>query len=125
MVGVVAMWVPFAAFAILALLVMGSSPGLGGSDRALVALGFLVAVVLPLAARLALRRRGVAGIVVLTVLAVSIPLLWASLMKPDYSDPLHWITVLAAIGGALIVVGALLIVAPARRPHRGDDSRSG
>lgn len=108
-VGAAVIWLPFAALTVLSLLVALSGPGLGeGAATALV--GLAIVVIVPLATWLALRSGSVVSAVLLVVVGAAVPLAWAPLLRPDHSEPLHLISRLAAIGGAAMIVGALLML---------------
>ena len=117
-VGGACIWVPFAALSVLVVLLVASSPGLGDGDPALPLLGVVVAVTMPIAVWWSLRTDGVGRRVGLAVVSVMIPLAWAALMRPDYSAPLHWITILTAIGAVSVVAGVILTLLWIRRPLR-------
>ena len=117
-VGATCIWVPFAALSILAVLLVASSPGFGGGDPALPLFGIVVAVTMPIAVWWSLRTDGARRRVGLAVVSVTIPLAWAALMRPDYSAPLHWITILTAIGAASVVAGVIVTLLRIRKLPR-------
>ena len=108
-VGASLIWLPFAALTVLSLLLVFSRPGLGERDGpALVGLG--IVVVLPIAIWLTFRIGGVVATLLVVLLGVAIPVLWAPLVQPDHSEPLHLITRLTVIGGTAMVLGGLLMI---------------
>ena len=106
--GASCIWLPFAALSVLTVLVVSSSPGFGNGDPAVSLFGILVGVTLPIAVWWSLRTDGLGRRLGLASLAGAIPFAWAALMRPDYSAPLHWITILTAVGAASIVAGAIV-----------------
>ena len=114
-IGAVVVWLPFAALTVLSILVALSGPGLGeGAPISLV--GLVIVIVVPTLTWLAFRAGSVVAAALLIVPGVAIPLVWAWLLRPDHSEPLHLITRLAIIGGAGMVLGGLLML---RRPSPG------
>jgi hypothetical protein len=118
-VGASIIWLPFAALAGLSILAFLSGPGLPAADWPIAVLSFAIVGMLPILARRALRTTGVTAISTLAVVGVAIPLLWLSLLRPDYSAPLHWIAWVTILGGSATAVGGLLMIA---RPASGPGS---
>ncbi len=117
-IGASILWLPFAALAGLSILAFLSSPGLPATDWPMALLSFGIVVALPILTWRALRTTGVAATATLALVGVAIPLVWASLLRPDYSAPLYWIAWLAILGGSATAVGSLLMLArPAARPE--------
>lgn len=49
---------------------------------------------------------------------LAVPLSWAPMMRPEYSEPLHLLTRLGVLFGAVTALGGLLMFEwPARREH--------
>ena len=109
-VGALLVWLPFAALAGLSLLASLSGPGLPERNWPISLLAMVIVVVLPITLWLALRTGEVAATVVLAVVGAAIPLLYAPLVQPDYSEPLQVLTRLTVIGGGAVVLGGLLMI---------------
>src|SRR5688500_10786041 len=108
-VGAAVIWVPFAALSVLSLLVAFTKLGLG--EGAIISVvGLAIVLVVPIATWLALRSRAVAAALVLVVVGAAVPLIWAPLVRPDHSEPLHLITRVAVIGGAAMILGGVLML---------------
>ena len=117
-VGAACLSVPFAALSVLAVLLVASSPGFGTAILRCRYLALVVAVTMPIAVWWSLRTDGARRRVGLAVVSVTIPLAWAALMRPDYSAPLHWITILTAIGAVSVVAGVIVTLLGIRRLPR-------
>jgi hypothetical protein len=108
--GALIIWLPFAALAGLSILAFLSGPGLPATDWPIAVLSFAIIGTLPILTSRALRTTGVAAVATLALVGVAVPLVWVSLLRPDYSAPLYWIAALTILGGSATVAGSLLMI---------------
>ncbi len=115
-IGVLAIWVPFAALTGFLALWPMSEPGIGEADWPIFLLGLGVVLGLPMATWAALRRGAVASRLILVVIGVGVPVALASLLPAGSSGPVVWLTCAIVAGGALLALGGLLLIrTPATR----------
>ena len=123
--GVIGIWLLFAALTGFYLLAILSPPGIGDGDRRILAFALLFVLAVPSAAWLAYRTGGAAGGLIFVVVGIAIPVLWVPQVPPDWSDPVQVLTRLVVLLGAATTLGGILMITRGRRRDGPRRSRGG